>query len=64
MTDRNAAHLRRRIRLWLWVFIIGLVLSGVTALPLTWELDQAAAVVGHGWERAGVLDAARSGRAA
>lgn len=28
----------RRIRLWLAVFIVGLVLSGVTAFPLTWEL--------------------------
>ncbi len=26
--------LRRRIRLWLLIFIIGLVLSGVTAIPL------------------------------
>ena len=33
------ARLRRRIRLWLWVFILGLVLSGVTAIPLAWELD-------------------------
>lgn len=28
----------RRIRFWLAVFIVGLVLSGVTAFPLTWEL--------------------------
>ncbi|MBB6049342.1 hypothetical protein [Armatimonas rosea] len=28
----------RRIRLWLAVFIVGLVLSGVTAFLLTWEL--------------------------
>lgn len=30
--------LRRRIRFLLIVFIAGLVLSGVTAIPLTWEL--------------------------
>lgn len=28
----------KRIRLWLGVFIVGLVLSGVTAFPLTWEV--------------------------
>ena len=31
--------LRRRIKLLTWVFIIGLVISGVTAIPLKWELD-------------------------
>ena len=31
--------LRRRLRVWTWVMIIGLVLSGVTALPLLSELD-------------------------
>lgn len=31
--------LRRRIRLLLWFFIIALVLSGLTAFPLEWELD-------------------------
>ena len=31
--------LRRRLQLWTWVLIIGLVLSGVTALPLQSELD-------------------------
>jgi hypothetical protein len=29
----------RRIRLWLFVFIVGLVLSGLTAIPLQSELD-------------------------
>ena len=41
-------RLRRRIRLWLWVFLVGLVLSGVTAIPLTAELDLLARLVGHG----------------
>ena len=31
--------LRHRLRLWTWVLIIGLVFSGVTALPLQSELD-------------------------
>lgn len=33
------AQLRRRIRALTWLFIIGLVVSGVTAIPLNWELD-------------------------
>lgn len=32
------AQLRRRIRALTWLFIIGLVLSGATAIPLNWEL--------------------------
>ena len=32
-------QLRRRIKWVTWLFIIGLVLSGVTAIPLKWELD-------------------------
>ena len=31
--------LLRRVRLLTWVFIVGLVLSGATAIPLKWELD-------------------------
>jgi hypothetical protein len=31
--------LQRRIKIWLLLFIVGLVLSGVTAIPLTAELD-------------------------
>ena len=38
MTDR-AAILRRRIRFFTWVMIIGLVVGGLTALPLQTELD-------------------------
>ncbi|MCU0784883.1 MAG: hypothetical protein MUF81_12750 [Verrucomicrobia bacterium] len=32
-------QLRRRIKALTWLFIIGLVLSGATAIPLRWELD-------------------------
>ena len=35
--DQNAAAIRR-VRIWLYVFIVGLLLSGVTAFPLAWEL--------------------------
>jgi hypothetical protein len=38
----------RRIRLWLAVFIVGLVLSGVTAFPLTWELGLLVGWFGQG----------------
>jgi len=31
-------RLRRRVRVWLWVFIVGLVVSGVTAFPLVHEV--------------------------
>ncbi|MBI3851089.1 MAG: hypothetical protein HY298_12550 [Verrucomicrobia bacterium] len=33
------AQLRSRIKALTWFFIIGLVLSGATAIPLNWELD-------------------------
>lgn len=33
------AQLRGRIQALTWLFIIGLVLSGVTAIPLNWELE-------------------------
>ena len=33
------AHLLQRIRLLLVVFIVALVLSGVTAFPIKWEMD-------------------------
>ena len=38
--------LQRRIRLLTWFFIIGLVLSGATAVPLQWELDLSARILG------------------
>ena len=31
--------LRRRIKSLTWLFIVGLVVSGATAIPLEWELD-------------------------
>ena len=38
MTAREN-QLRRRLRCWTWLLIIGLVVSGVTALPLQTELE-------------------------
>jgi len=46
MTRANL--LRRRIRWWLCLFLLGLVVSGVTAIPLAWELDTLARMIGQG----------------
>ncbi|NXY97437.1 hypothetical protein HYE82_24295 [Streptomyces sp. BR123] len=47
MSERNA--LRRRIRAWLILFIVCLVLSGLTAFPLVTELRWANSLVSHAW---------------
>ena len=47
MTAREN-QLRRRLRLWTWLLILGLVLSGVTALPLPVELELMARWLGAG----------------
>lgn len=39
-------RLRRKIKLLTWFFIIALVFSGVTAIPLDWELDVLAKIFG------------------
>jgi hypothetical protein len=44
----EAIHLRR-IRIWLGVFIVGLVLSGLTAFPLATELRWLVALMHAGW---------------
>ncbi len=44
----RAELLRRRVRWWLILFLVGLVLSGVTAIPLAWELDILARLIGPG----------------
>ncbi|HXC99484.1 MAG TPA: hypothetical protein VN048_09095 [Verrucomicrobiae bacterium] len=45
MGDRETI-LRRRIKCLTWVFIVGLVVSGATAIPLSWELDRLAEFLG------------------
>jgi hypothetical protein len=40
MADRDI--LRSRIRFWVWLFIVGLVISGVTAIPLQTEVHELA----------------------
>jgi hypothetical protein len=42
----TASQLTRRIRVWLGLFIAGLVLSGLTAFPLERELRVATAILG------------------
>ena len=34
------ARLRRRIKALTWIFIIGLIMSGATAIPIRWEVDK------------------------
>lgn len=34
----NEQQLRKRVKIWVWIFIIGLVLSGITAFPIESEL--------------------------
>lgn len=46
----QSVHLRR-IRFWLAVFIIGLVLSGITAFPLETELSWLVSILHAGWLR-------------
>jgi len=48
-TDRTQA-LRRRVRRLTWVFILGLVFSGATAIPLEAELGWLAQIVGVPWD--------------
>jgi len=49
------AVLLRRIRGWTWFFIFGLFVSGVTAIPLTTELNWLCEWVGTPGAEAGVL---------
>ena len=47
MERRQEEALLRRIRLLLAAFTVGLVLSGLTALPLKWEIDTLCEVLGQ-----------------
>lgn len=42
----EAARLLRQTRRWILFFIVGLVLSGVTAFPLVWEINLLARLLG------------------
>jgi hypothetical protein len=45
-TIERQRQLRRRIQAMIWLLIVGLVISGVTALPLQWELETIARAIG------------------
>jgi hypothetical protein len=45
--------LRRRVKWLTWVFIIGLVVSGATAIPLRWEVDRLAEFLGVAGQSSG-----------
>ncbi|GGT18772.1 MULTISPECIES: hypothetical protein [Streptomyces] len=47
MSERSA--LQRRIRGWLVLFLVCLVLSGLTAFPLVAEVRLANSLIGHEW---------------
>ncbi|MFE2878011.1 hypothetical protein ACFXG6_28955 [Streptomyces roseus] len=49
MSERSA--LQRRIRAWLALFTVCLVLSGLTAFPLVSELQWANSLISHEWLR-------------
>ncbi|HEY1660987.1 MAG TPA: hypothetical protein VGI03_01080 [Verrucomicrobiae bacterium] len=47
-TMAQECNLRRRVKLFTWLFIIGLVLSGATAIPLKSEVGALANFAGNG----------------
>jgi len=48
MKELNADKLRRRIKVWLCGFVFFLLLSGLTAFPLNWELELLNNTIGEG----------------
>lgn len=57
--EREIERLKKRIRVFLWVFIVGLVLSGVTAFPLVAELNLLAGWLGASGDPAGYTGLAK-----
>ena len=51
LTPMSQTNQLRRIRFWLAIFIIGLILSGITAFPLATELDWLNLLLHAGWLR-------------
>ncbi len=47
--------LERRLRRWTWIFLFGLVLSGVTAIPIQTQFDLAARWFGADFSAGGLL---------
>lgn len=51
----HTALLSRRLRNWTWLFIVGLVLSGVTAIPIQAEFDWLASFLGSDFGGGGIV---------
>jgi len=48
MTTADVRALKRRVRILLTLFVVGLVVSGVTAIPLPWEAAVLERIAGEG----------------
>lgn len=48
MNDKDIDRMRRRIKVWLYIFVFFLLLSGLTAFPLNWELERLNEMIGEG----------------
>lgn len=61
MTDqakrRDSIDLRGRIHRWTWFFIIGLVLSGATAIPIPTQVELGAKILGEDMSAGGLVPA-------
>ncbi len=51
----RALLLRRRLRVWTGIFIVGLVLSGLTAIPVQTQFDWLLACLGPDFGRSGLV---------
>jgi hypothetical protein len=49
------AQLRRRLHAWTWLFIAGLVLSGLTAIPIRTQFEVAVRLLGSDFRGGGVV---------
>jgi hypothetical protein len=48
MTSTDSDKLLKRIKAWLYIFVFFLLLSGLTAFPLNWELERLNDMTGKG----------------
>ena len=48
MTSMDSDKLLKRIKAWLYIFVFFLLLSGLTAFPLNWELERLNDMIGKG----------------
>jgi len=60
MSAAGEAVLRRRVRAWTWFFIVGLIFSGATALPIPTAFEVAGRVMGTDLSAGGLFPQAFS----